>query len=275
MREDVMTAPTLRISPNRARLAPALAALALLALSLAGPSRTARAEVPAEARKGAALFAESSYTEAAEAFRQATIAAPDDARWRYDLGLSEALDEKYEEALNNLSATSRLATPEVAAAALYNVGNVQMANGKFAEAARAYREALMRNPRDLEAKHNLELALRELQKPQDSSQNQPGGENDSTKQDQEQKQDQQQQKDQEQKQQDSPEDQKQKENQQGEPEQDSTGQPPKPKPGDQADSTLSREQAERILRALADEEARLRSQAKKTNALPAPGGKDW
>ena len=39
--------------------------------------------------------------------------------------------------------------------------------------------------------------------------------------------------------------------------------------------TLSREQAERILRALADEEARLRDQARRIQAIPAPGGKDW
>lgn len=261
---------------NRPRVWPGLALLIVAGLAPAWPLRSARADVPSEARKGAALFAESSYTEAAEAFRQATIAAPDDVRWRYDLGLSEALDSKYEEALNNLGATSRLATPDVAAAALYNSGNVHMATGKFAEAARAYREALVRNPRDLDAKHNLELALRELQKPQEKNQESSGGEQDSTKKE-DSEQDKQQKQDQKQKQEnESQNQQQQNQPQEGSPEQDSTGQPPpEPKPGEQADSTLSREQAERILRALADEEARLRSQAKKVIGVPAPGGKDW
>ena len=254
-----------------------LVLLILMGMALASPFRAALADVPSEARKGAALFAESSYTEAAEAFRQATIAAPDDARWRYDLGLSEALDEKYEDALNNLSATSRLATPEVAAAALYNTGNVHMATGKYTEAARAYREALLRNPRDLEAKHNLELALRELQKPQEQKPDSSGQKNDSTKQDQS-KQDDKQKQDQKDKQdqkQDSQDQQQQQKNQQSPGQDSSAQQPPEPKPGEQADSTLSREQAERILRALADQEARLRSQAKKVIGIAAPGGKDW
>jgi tetratricopeptide (TPR) repeat protein len=253
----------------------AMARLRLLLFAVAAglaASSEAGADVPQEARRGAKLFADSSYEEAAEAFRQATIAAPDDARWRYDLGLSEALGAKYEDALNNLGAPARTAPSELAAASLYNAGNVHMAMGKFAEAAAAYRQALVRNPGDVEAKHNFELALRQLQQSQ-SSPDSSGSRKDSTQnnkqQDKNQKQDQQQQ-DQQKQDQGQPES-------QGNQNKDSTGQTPPPNPDEQpaSDSTLSREQAERILRALADDEARLRNQARKVMILPAPGGKDW
>src|SRR5262245_19753806 len=121
-------------SAFRGRIRPLGARLACILLTALVWSPAA-ADVPESARKGASLFAESSYTEAAEAFRQATIASPDDPRWRYNLGLSEALDQKYDDALNNLSATSKLAAPAVASAALYNAGNVNFATGKYAEAA--------------------------------------------------------------------------------------------------------------------------------------------
>lgn len=235
------------------------------------------AAVPDEARKGAELFADSSYKEAADAFRQATIAAPDDVRWRYDLGLSEALGQDFESALNHLDLATRQSPPEVASASHYNAGNVHLAMGNFAEAAGAYRQALIKNPRDLDAKHNLELALKKLQEQESQS----GSQNDSTQNQDGQKEKQQDQKQKEKNQQDQKQDQDQPEQEQEKSQDqqasDSTGQEPPPNPESQPtnDSTLSRDQAERILRALADEEARLRNQAKKAIVAPAPGGKDW
>lgn len=259
-------------------LVPVLAVM----VNAAATQPAAVAGVPEEARDGARLFADSSYKEAADAFRQATIASPDDVRWRYDLGLSEALGQDFENALNNLGATARQAPPEVAGASLYNAGNVHLTQDHFAEAAGAYRQALVRNPDDVEAKHNLELALRKLQ---EQKQNQSDKQNDSTQnekqkdKDSESKGENQKQKDQEkkdQKQQDQ-EDKNQKDDPSQNQNQDSTSQEPPPDPGQQppSDSTLTREQAERILRALADEEARLRNQVRKAMVLPAPGGKDW
>lgn len=246
---------------------------AIIAILASTQIATAWAGVPEEARQGARLFADSSYKEAADAFRQATIAAPDDARWRYDLGLSEALAQDFESALNHLGTAARQSPPEMAAASNYNAGNVHLAMGNFAEAAAAYRQALIKNPADREAKHNLELSLKKLQE----QQSQQGSQNDSTQsqkdQEQQQKQDPQQKQDQNQKQ----EPQENQEPSQDQQPADSSGQEPPPNPESQpaSDSTLSRDQAERILRALADEEARLRNQAKKAIVAPAPGGKDW
>jgi tetratricopeptide (TPR) repeat protein len=228
------------------------------------------AGVPVKARDGARLYADSAFTEAADAFRQATIAAPGDPRWRYDLGLSEAQGEDYENALNNLTTTARMADSGVAGNAWFNAGNVHYAMGNFAGAAEAYRSALLIHPDDADAKRNLELALMQLAQQQSQSQEESPQENQEEQGGEE---------DQDSQEQDQQEDQKQQDDASGEQDQDSTSTDPSQDPPEdqqaQSDSTLTREQAERILRALADEEARLRNQARNLQLLPAPGGKDW
>lgn len=232
----------------------------------------ARADVPAKAREGAALYSDSSYSEAADAFRSATIAAPEDARWRYDLGLSEAQAEDYESALNNLQATVGLAAPELANQARFNVGNIHYAMENFGEAAKSYRNTLLRDPADSDAKRNLELAMRRLaeQEPSDEKSDEESEEGDENE-DKEKQQD-----DQES---DQEKDRSDEEQDESEGDQDQQDQDPQdeeqPQPDPQSDSTLTREQAERILRALAAEEAKLRDKARNLQMLPAPAGKDW
>lgn len=241
--------------------------LAAVCLLLASPA-VGHAKVPAEAREGVKLYKDSSYTKAADAFRQATIAAPDDPRWRYGLGLSEAQSGDFESAAGNLEASANGAKPKVAADAYYNAGNVYLATKDYGKAIKSYREALLRHPEDADAKHNLELALRQLMQQQQQQQNQQ--QPDSSQQNQQDStQNQQQKQNQSQNQQDSTQNQQQQPDstqQQSDSLQNANAQP---------DSTMSREQAERILKALADEEAKLRDKAKHMHTLPAPGGKDW
>jgi Ca-activated chloride channel family protein len=233
------------------------------------------ADVPDAARRGADLYRDSSYVEAVDAFRQATIEAPDDPRWRYNLGVSQAGIGENESALSNLSAAAAQSEGwELASHAWYNTGNVQYMSENYGEAARAYREALLRDPGDDDAKRNLELALQKLAEQQpgeepDSSQqgdNQKQGEDQEDQDQQQQQQDSDEQDQDQQDQQDQPQDQQSQENQ--DQQQDQQSQP-------QSDTSLTRDQAERILRALAAEEARLRNQARRMQAMPAPAGKDW
>jgi Ca-activated chloride channel family protein len=249
------------------RCGPAALLFALMATSV-------HAGVPAEARKGAELYRDSAYKEAADAFRQATIAAPDDDRWRYNLGLSEAQSQDFESALNNLETTARTADPRIADAALYNAGNVHYAKGDYQAAARAYRDALRQRPNDPDAKRNLELALRQMQQQQkqDKQKNdQQKPDSSSQKQDQKQKQDQ----GKDEKSSDQSDQQKQKPGENSEQNPDQSQSDSLNQSRARPDSSVTREQAERILKALADEEARLRDEARHMRALPAPGGKDW
>lgn len=245
---------------------------ALVVLAILMDADPTRADVPAKAREGAALYSDSAFSEAADAFRSATIAAPEDARWRYDLGLSEAQAEDYESALNNLQTTVGLASPELANQARFNVGNIHYVMENYGEAANSYRNTLLRDPADSDAKRNLELAMRRLaeQEPSEEKSDEESEEGDENE-DQEKKQGDQQS--------DEEKDESEDDKDESEGDQDPQEQDPKdeepPQPDPQSDSTLTREQAERILRALAGEEAKLRDRARNLQMLPAPAGKDW
>jgi len=249
-------------------------ALVVLVMFSAWRPSEAVADVPGAARRGADLYHDSNYVEAVDAFRQATIEAPDDPRWRYNLGVSQAGIGENESALSNLSAAAAQSEGwELASHAWYNTGNVQYMSENYGEAARAYREALLRDPGDADAKRNLELSLQKL------AEQQPGEEPDSSQQGDNQKQgEDQEDQDQQQQQQDSDEqdqDQQDQDQQDGQDQQQDQDQQPDQQSQPQSDTSLTRDQAERILRALAAEEARLRDQARRMQAMPAPAGKDW
>jgi Ca-activated chloride channel family protein len=152
-----------RASPAAGRpLRPAAAILALAFLAMG------RADSPYE------LYEDGRYREALLAWRSAdrrADATPEDAYNRgnaaYRLGEFREAAASYAVAARTAGARSRVA------AAWYNAGNARYRLAQQAErsglprapsyweaAVSAYREALLRDPDDREAKHNLELALR-------------------------------------------------------------------------------------------------------------------
>jgi Ca-activated chloride channel family protein len=72
-------------------------------------------------------------------------------------------------------AASDPATRALLPDALYNLGNAYLASGYAEAAAESYRAALRLRPDHQPAKHNLELALRELDKKPPPQQQQPQG----------------------------------------------------------------------------------------------------
>ena len=85
--------------------------------------------------------------------------------------------------------------PELSPVAAYNLGNTLYQTEKYEEAAAAYRRSLLTNPEDLDAKRNLELALRALeqqqQQPQQEQQPEQQPENEEGEEDKDQKEQQQ------------------------------------------------------------------------------------
>ncbi|MDP6512567.1 MAG: tetratricopeptide repeat protein, partial [SAR202 cluster bacterium] len=65
---------------------------------------------------------------------------------------------------------------EISRNSLFNIGNVLFLSEQYPEAIEAYKETLRIDPTDLDAKHNLELALQQLQ--QQQQQPQPGASED-------------------------------------------------------------------------------------------------
>ncbi len=123
--------------------------------------RTERAmETPADGRPRTPKQA----AEAADAADTAHRLDPADPRTGFNAGTANLEAGRSRKAAKLLEPTARILdqrNPELAPAAWYNLGNAQLAAGDAAAAVEAFRQSLLRNPDDADAKFNLELALRE------------------------------------------------------------------------------------------------------------------
>lgn len=160
----------------------------------------------------------------------------------------------------------------------YNAGNNEFQAQQLEAALENYKKALLADPTNADAKFNYEFAKRQLEQQQQQEQQQQGdNEQDQQEQDQqeqdqngdqqEQNQEQQDQQEGEQEQQQNGDQQQEQEQQQQEQEQ----QQPQPDESEQ----LSRQQAERILQALENEEEELLREVQKVKGRPRRVEKDW
>lgn len=240
-------------------------------------------------KKGNQAYREGKFDEAAQWYEEAISRDPSSAAARYNLSNSLYQQEHYDSARGIMEAAKGMMTDSLRRADLnYNQGNTYMKERQWEKAIEKYKEALRRNPGDLDAKYNLSYALKMLKS--DESQQ------DQQKEDQQKEDQQQDQQDEEQEgnqddpqpqgDQDSDETEKGNEedkdpHQQGEDEEDRGNQPkdesdaqeqkrPQPRP-----SKLSERQAEQILQALQKEEANLQDRKNKGEGQPVYQEKDW
>jgi Ca-activated chloride channel homolog len=90
--------------------------------------------------------------------------APEDPLTGYNAGTANLAAGSFlsaRKAARLLEDSAKSAPPDLAPAAWYNLGNARLAASDPAAAVEAYKQALLRNPGDADAKHNLEIALRE------------------------------------------------------------------------------------------------------------------
>ncbi|MCB1009293.1 MAG: hypothetical protein KDB94_10400, partial [Acidobacteria bacterium] len=96
---------------------------------------------------------------------------PDDPLARFNAGTAR-LEAHDPDAAPLLEEAARGSSGDLATPAWYNLGNARLSGGDARGAISAYREALLHEPAHLPSKHNLEVALRELQKQQQQQQQQ-------------------------------------------------------------------------------------------------------
>lgn len=126
--------------------------------------------------------------EAGDAKKAAALAdtamriAGDEPLPRFNAGTAHLAAGDRKPAIEMLEQAARSADPEIAAPAAYNLGNARLEAKDAAGAVEAYKQALRLAPGHQNAKHNLELALREREKerlrmrqPQDGNRNDRSG----------------------------------------------------------------------------------------------------
>ena len=249
-------------------------------LGAAAPAEVRAQAGRAETREGNRLYEEGRFAEAHEKYLEALLADPDSPIIRFNDGNALYRGEDYESALESFRAAVEGGDPELAAAAWYNLGNTLYRQGALPESLEAFKQALRANPVDADAKHNLERVLQQMQEQQEQ---QGDGENDEENEDEseqqpqggEQNQDpQQDQQDQDQPEQDPNQDPQNQPNPEPDPERDPDESESPPQEGTPPPGEMTREEAERLLDAIQEDQDEVNRQPRTPTRGTRPR-RDW
>ncbi|GJL78420.1 MAG: hypothetical protein NPINA01_14090 [Nitrospinaceae bacterium] len=146
----------------------------LSAILLFFPAQWVQAEsVNATIRKGIDNYHQNEFEQAESNFFQATEELPDNPKLNYNLGNSRYKTGKFQEALQTYTQAMADDTPsKIKQNSLFNSGNTLFRLGKLEESAAAYKKVLEMNPRDMDAKFNLEFVREQLKKKEENQQKQ-------------------------------------------------------------------------------------------------------
>lgn len=204
-------------------------------------------------KEGNSDYKKKNYSEAETKYRKSLQTNPQSPTASYNLGNALYKQGKEAEAEQYYSGSAAMdKDKETQADAYYNLGNAKLKAQKYQESVDAYKQALKLNDKNEDARYNLAYALSKLRQQQQQQQQ---------KDQQQQKKDQQQQKkDQQQQQQDQKKQQEQQQEQQQA----------------QKKEKISKEDAERMLQALKNDEKKLQKKlSKKYEATMGNADKDW
>lgn len=214
--------------------------------------------------KGNKAFTEKDFVTASDLYKEAENDHPQSPEIDYNLAGALYEQGKFEEAVDRYTKALNTTDLNMEALAQYNLGNTYFRMGDYQNAIKSYEETLKINPDDIDAKYNLELArkmLKEQTKPQQQDQQQ------------QQKQKEQEQKQDEQKKEDQQKNDQQQDQQQQDQKKDDQNKDKQPQPKDE--KKISKEDAERILNALKDDEQKIQKKIKRHQGGGEYNGKDW
>ncbi len=198
-------------------------------------------------RRGNREYDDKKFQEAEIQYRKALEKDPQSVAADYNLGNALYKQKQYDAAASRYNAlTEKQKDNTELNRDFYNLGNTLYKAGKFKESVEAYKNALRRIPGDMDAKHNLQLALKKLQEEQQQN-------NQDKNQQQQEQQNQQQQKQEQQQQNQQQQQQKQEQQNQQQQQQEQQNQQQSPD-RQNAKGQISPQDAERILQALENEE---------------------
>lgn len=147
-------------------LAPRVTVSLAVLLMLAAPGASA-ATAEGELRAGNRLYGKGLYEESLERYGAAAGKRPKDPRPLYNAGAALYRLDRHDDASQAWGAVAGREdlSADARASALYNLGGARYRAGDYKGAAQAYRAALSLSPSDAQARRNLVVALKRLRQP--------------------------------------------------------------------------------------------------------------
>jgi Ca-activated chloride channel family protein len=219
--------------------------------------------------KGNQYYKQKNYTAAEENYRKSLDQKKQSLEGSFNLGDALYKQKNYVDAAQKFTELAESSTSaSVKAQAYHNLGNSLLENKKLKESIDAYKKSLINNPKDDQTRYNLAYAMEKLKQQQEQDKKDKNKDKN---------------KDKDKKDKDKDKDKDKKDPDKDKKDQDKNKDPNKPdkdpnkeQNGQQPDK-LSKEEAERMLQALANEEKNTQDKLKKKKATEVKGRiiKDW
>jgi Ca-activated chloride channel family protein len=123
-------------------------------------------------KKGNDLYQQKRYKEAAELYSKAVEKKKESVEGQFNLGDANYKQKEYDKAVEQFTKIAESNKNKgIVARAYHNLGNTLLENNKLEESVEAYKKALLNNPKDEETRYNLVYALDKLKKQQQQNKN--------------------------------------------------------------------------------------------------------
>ena len=236
------------------RFIPGFAAILFLVLCAASPVRSQ--SVHALVRDGNDAYEKGKYEDAEVGYKKALEKDSKSKEAHFDLGDAYYKEKRYDESAREYgNSASAMTDTREQAQSLYNIGNTLYQQNRYEDAAGAYRKSLRLNPKDDDTRYNLLMSQAKI-KDQQNKKNKDDKKDKNKNQDQKQNQNQKNQQDQ----------QKQQQNQ---------AQKDQTQPQIQKKDQMPKEEADRILDQMKNDEKTIQKNLRKREAVHVKVEKDW
>lgn len=213
-------------------------------------------------KEGNKNYAEKKYADAEKKYKLGASKNKDSYKAAFNLGDAYYKQGKYEEAAEQFQQlTHRATSKDTLAKAYHNLGNSLLQSKKYEESINAYKNALKNNPDDEDTRYNLAYAQKMLQQQQQQNKDDKNKDN----------------KDNKDKNDKDKKDKDKKDNDQKDDQKDDKGEKNKEQQKQQQQGQISKEDAQRLLDALQNDEKNLQDKMKKEKAkgVKVQIDKDW
>ena len=217
-------------------------------------------------RQGVKDYQNGNYSDAEVQFRKASDLNHESFEAEFNTGSALYSQEKYEETVKQYEPLVKTSSdPEILSQVWHNIGNSLLESEQYESSIEAYKNSLRLNPDDSDTKYNLAYAKEKLkeQEQQDNQDQEQQDQKEQEQQDQDQK---------EQEEQDQKEQEQQDQEQQDQEQQDQEQEQQQPRPQE-----ISKEDAERMLNAIQQQEKDVKDKVdkEKAAAVKVKTEKDW